>query len=113
MDNATAEYTFVTSFFSIEPVAPLPSSKSTSGSLFSPTAMLSPTKGVFDDRRSVSGSEIGGQMPRPRADSMASISGTIKSPATLKAERAPLDTIWKQIIDPILEYCQARSLCQS
>ena len=111
MDNATAEYAFVTSFFSIESI--VPPSKSTTDSLFSPTAMLSPTKDVFDDRRSVSVSEIGDQIPRPPADSMASISNAIKSNATLKAERAPLDTIWKHIIDPILEYCQVCILCWS
>lgn len=100
MDNATAEYTFVTSFFAAEAsVSPL-SAKDT---LFSPTAMLTPVKGGFDDRRSVAGSEVGGQTSRTRADSLAPYTPTR---AIMKADRVPLDAIWKQIMDPVLEYCQ-------
>lgn len=105
MDNATAEYTFVTTFFMVEPVAPLPSSKD-SGLLFSPSALLSPTKGGFDDRRSIAGSDVG-RTPRARAGSIAnSISNAPKQNVIMKTERTALDAIWKQIIDPILEYCQ-------
>lgn len=107
MDNATAEYTFVTSFFAVEAsVPPLPA-KDAHKSLFSPTVMLTPVKGTFDDGRSAIGSEVGGYMPRARAESLVSASNnTPTRNAIMKAERAPLDAMWKQIMDPVLEYCQ-------
>jgi hypothetical protein len=107
MDNATAEYSFVTSFFSPEAPAP-PSSKENDNSTLSPTATI---KGGFDERRSAIGHEIGGHKPRGRADSTAnSVYATPKQSTIVKTERAPLDTIWKQIMDPTLEYCQVCSV---
>ncbi|KAG1872744.1 Sac2 family-domain-containing protein [Suillus tomentosus] len=87
MDNATAEYAFIAAFFRSESFAPPPAME-TDSAIFSPTAtLLSPDIG-FDDRRSNAGSEIA----RP---------GFMD-----KTERAPLDAIWKQILDPVLEYCK-------
>ncbi|KAG2152387.1 Sac2 family-domain-containing protein [Suillus cothurnatus] len=87
MDNATAEYAFIAAFFRSESFSP-PLAMETNSALFSPTAtLLSPDIG-FDDRRSNAGSEIA----RP---------GLMD-----KIERAPLDAIWKQILDPVLEYCK-------
>jgi len=92
MDNATAEYSFVTSFFALEVLALPPSSSDSTKAMFSHTATL---KGGADERRSATASEVGGHTPR-----------TSKQSSTLKIERVPLDAVWKQIMDPVLEYCQ-------
>jgi len=99
MDNATAEYTFISTFFTSESALP---SRETDNPLFSPTALLSPERGVFTERRSNAGSEFGGQ--RERANSVPSTNGL--SLAVANEERASSDTIWKQVLDPVLEYCQ-------
>ncbi|KAF5359016.1 hypothetical protein D9758_004735 [Tetrapyrgos nigripes] len=93
MDNATAEYTFVKTFFSPEPSM---RSKDSVNSIFSSDALLSPT-----DHQSISGSDFGGS--RSRAGSI-SIPSVPKGPS--KEEQAGTDTIWKQIFEPILEYVQ-------
>lgn len=111
MDNTTSEYSFVTSFFALESAPISPISQESSSLMFSPTSMLSPTRGGFDDRLSVSGSDFGLQTPRPRADSLANSTNlTPRLQSMAKTERSMLDAIWKQIMDPILEYCQ---VCQS
>jgi hypothetical protein len=102
MDNATAEYTFISTFFTSESALP---SRETDNPLFSPTALLSPERGVFTERRSNAGSEFGGQ--RERANSVPSTNGL--SLAVANEERASSDTIWKQVLDPVLEYCQVGS----
>ncbi|KAH7931245.1 Vps52-domain-containing protein [Leucogyrophana mollusca] len=106
MDNATAEYTFVTTFFPSEPMK-LPPSKETAGSIFSPpTALLSPDQAGFDDRRSNVGSEVGIHASRLFGEISVPRSATILPSAVQKSERAALDAIWKQILDPVLEYCK-------
>ncbi|KAJ7904667.1 vacuolar sorting protein [Mycena olivaceomarginata] len=77
MDNATAEYTFVTTFFTVDPIVP----QETDNALFSP-GLLSPAGG--ERRMSVAGSEHGG-------------------PAGAHRQH---HAIWKQIMDPVLEYTQ-------
>ncbi|KIM90943.1 hypothetical protein PILCRDRAFT_811444 [Piloderma croceum F 1598] len=101
MDNVTAEYSFVTSFFSREAPTLSLSSKEYNDLMLSPTATV---KGGFDERSTIK-SEIGGHMPRARSDSIAKSVYTPQG-ANVKMERAPLDAIWKQIMDPVLEYCQ-------
>ncbi|KAI0701798.1 Sac2 family-domain-containing protein, partial [Cytidiella melzeri] len=124
LDNGTAEWTFVTSFFAQPPPVavppPLPLSKQSSETsasmLLSPDQLSSPTRPDFDDLRS-NGSEIGWS-PRARLTSITSVLGT---PLPLSASSASgmsgdakeskeemtvLSTIWKQIFDPVLEYCQ-------
>ncbi|PCH41154.1 Vps52-domain-containing protein [Wolfiporia cocos MD-104 SS10] len=124
MDNATAEYTFVTTFFA---PAPRPSAlahthvQQSSGSLRSPTALLSPSDGEFDDGRSAAGSERG-VPPIQRVASIGSVmglsaSGSVTSSTlgeSVKEEQAAMNAIWKQIMDPVLEYCQTfvRSLLE-
>ncbi|KAG5635635.1 hypothetical protein H0H81_010569 [Sphagnurus paluster] len=99
MDNATAEYTFVKAFFSFETT--LNTQESTQATL-SPTSLLSPDRATFADHRSVSGSDYGGQQSRP-----ASIVDTIAAAeASKKEEKANFDAIWKQIMDPVLVYCE-------
>lgn len=105
MDNATAEYTFITAFFTLE--ASLPSHESDS-SLLSPTALLSPTGGSFAGRSNV-GSEYGGDVRKQRTDSITSMSA-IALATTAKEEQAASDAIWHQVLDPVLEYCQVNLL---
>jgi hypothetical protein len=106
MDNATAEYSFVTTFFATESSTVPPSSEESSNPLSSPTANV--TAG-FDERHVVVRSEIGGHTQRARADSIANpIMTTPRQNTFVKTERIPLDAIWKQIMDPVLEYCQVR-----
>ncbi|KAF8195726.1 Sac2 family-domain-containing protein [Mycena galopus ATCC 62051] len=83
MDNATAEYSFITTFFTVDPVVP-----PEDNALFSP-GLLSPGGG--ERRMSVAGSEHGGGPRRARSGS---------------EEQASSDAIWKQIMDPVLEYTQ-------
>ncbi|KAG2154933.1 vacuolar sorting protein [Suillus bovinus] len=106
MDNATAEYAFVAAFFSSQSFAPPPAME-TNSALYSPTAtLLSPDFG-FDDRRSNAGSEIGMQISRPFSGNGHKPRDMTARPGLMdKAERAPLDAIWKQILDPVLEYCK-------
>lgn len=104
MDNATAEYTFVTAFFTVDPIVP----QETDNALFSP-GLLSPAGG--ERRMSVAGSEHGGR--RARTASIVSASGMQSLAAVVKEEQASSDAIWKQIMDPVLEYTQVRSVSPS
>jgi hypothetical protein len=108
MDNATAEYAFITTFFHSEPIA-LPLAKEHDSTLFSPPAtLLSPDRG-YDDRRSNAGSEVGSHVSRPfRSNGQEPRNVTARPSLMEKAERAPLDAIWKQVLDPVLEYCKVR-----
>lgn len=88
-------------FFSVD--VSLPTEESNT-SLLSPTALLSPDRGTFADQRSFSGSDYGG-----RRDRSASIISAIAAADSIKKEeRASSDAIWKQIMDPILGYCEVR-----
>jgi hypothetical protein len=100
MDNATAEYTFVTAFFSYD--ATVPTSESSSA-LMSPTAFLPPDRGTFTEQRSMIGSDYGGQ--RVRSAGMASTNG-LPVDVTQKEAQATVDALWKQIMDPVLGYCE-------
>ena len=107
MDNATAEYAFITIFFCSEPFAPS-LAKEHDSALFSPPAtLLSPDRG-FDDIGSNTGSETGTHSSRPFCNNKKEPhNGTA---CMNKADRAPLDAIWKQVLDPILEYCKVQCL---
>ncbi|KAI0775920.1 Vps52-domain-containing protein [Trametes elegans] len=107
MDNATAEYSFITSFFAHEPRPTMPS-KESSGSVASPP-MLSPTNGEFDEARSNPGSDFGGGEsvgPRRRLSSFTSLMSTAAAEPTAKEELTALNALWKQVMDPVLDYCQ-------
>ncbi|KAL1747657.1 Sac2 family-domain-containing protein [Schizophyllum fasciatum] len=96
MDNATAEYTFISSFFINEPLQP---TATDSSNLFSPT-LLSPTH----EEASFGGSELG---EKRRTASVSSFNLTAPSFATaLKEDQAAADSIWKQVMDSVLEYVQ-------
>jgi hypothetical protein len=110
MDNATAEYAFIIAFFRSEPIAPLLVNEPDSA-LFSPPATLLSADRGFDDRRSNAGSEIGTHVSRSfRSNGKEPRNATARPSLMDKAERAPLDAIWKQILDPVLEYCKVRHL---
>jgi hypothetical protein len=100
MDNATAEYTFVTTFFSVDA---LMSPEEPENALLSP-GLLSPDG--RERRMSVAGSEHGGR--RNRAASVVSASGMQSLATAVKEEQASSDAIWKQIMDPVLDYTQVR-----
>ncbi|KAJ7044495.1 vacuolar sorting protein [Mycena alexandri] len=98
MDNATSEYAFVTAFFIIDPMSPLEADNA----LLSP-GLLSP--GGMERRMSVAGSERGGTR-RGRSASIVSAGNVQFLAAAVKEEQASADSIWKQIMDPVLEYTQ-------
>jgi vacuolar protein sorting-associated protein 52 len=88
--------------------------------LLSPDQLSSPTRPDFEDMRS-NGSEVG-WAPRARLTSITSVLGApLPFSATLasglsgdakesKEELIALSTVWKQIMDPVLEYCQVCSV---
>lgn len=80
MDNASAEYAFLASFFAPEPALPLPSSQS----LLSPQSIASP---------------LGSDYTLP----LASISAALFD---AKEQQNAADTLWKQVWDPVLTYLQ-------
>lgn len=97
MDNATAEYNFVTTFFPLDPLLP---SQESDNSLFSPP-LLSPVAAT-ERRLSNTPSDYGGR--RNRASSIVSTGGFASLSAAVKEEQASSDAIWKQIVEPVLEY---------
>ncbi|KAG1752646.1 vacuolar sorting protein [Suillus paluster] len=106
MDNATAEYAFVTAFFRSESFAP-PPAREPNSALFSPSATLLFPDCGFHDRRSNAGSEMGTHVSRSFSGNGHRPRDATARPSIMdKAERVPLDAIWKQILDPVLEYCK-------
>ncbi|KAF8663429.1 hypothetical protein AX16_000999 [Volvariella volvacea WC 439] len=97
MDNATSEYAFIAEFF-----LPPSSCSDIANSSLSPTALLSPERTSFQDSRSISGSELA--TPRAVSNPVPIIA---QSANATKQDKANLDSIWKQIFDPVLEYTQA------
>ncbi|KAH7887619.1 vacuolar sorting protein [Phlebopus sp. FC_14] len=98
MDNATAEYSFVASFFVSESRSAVRESESFTA------ALLSPEHGVTDDKRSIAGSETMTYIRSPAFD--ASSSGFTRLSTMEKGERTELNNIWKRIFDPVLEYAK-------
>ncbi|KAF7793700.1 hypothetical protein EIP86_004816 [Pleurotus ostreatoroseus] len=119
LDNSTAEYSFISAFFA----PPLPASassaslRSSSSVLLSPPHTASPTQAEFEDIRSVGESEMGLNQAGMTASEkhMANINNILGIPPTLtdpesstkesKDEQSSLNTIWKQVMDPVLDYC--------
>ncbi|KAH6915029.1 Sac2 family-domain-containing protein [Coprinopsis sp. MPI-PUGE-AT-0042] len=111
MDNATSEYSFISNFFAS---SPSPSSVDTSLALLTPNAVV-PTPGAMatpdaagfapaDDLRSPVTSEFGAIA---QTISGAPPIGSVLQQMSSKEEQALVDSIWKQVMDPVLEYCQA------
>ncbi|KAF9464409.1 vacuolar sorting protein [Collybia nuda] len=102
MDNATAEYTFVKTFFSAKETLP---AEDSNNALLSPTLLLSPDRGDFFDQRSILGSDYDGQRNTQPTNTIGAIEPSVD--VTRKENQATLDAIWKQIMDPVLVYCEA------
>ena len=105
MDNATAEYTFISTFFATqtslplaEPISHVPSS----------ATILSPDGGTFTDLQSSSASEFDAH--RPLSSTTPGLGGFVSFVAKSKEETAVIDGLWKQIMDPVMEYCQVGNL---
>lgn len=105
MDNATAEYTFISTFFATQTSLPLvePSSH------VPPSAILSPDGGTFTDLQSSSTSEFDSH--RPLSGTTPGLGGFVSFVAKSKEETAIIDALWKQIMDPVMEYCQVGKFC--
>ncbi|THV08393.1 vacuolar sorting protein [Dendrothele bispora CBS 962.96] len=95
MDNTTAEYTFIKTFFPSESHG---RSIDSDTATLSPTSLLSPTL----EQPSISGSDYGGTRSRAGSVSLPSMPQVSAS----KDEQANNDAIWKQIFDPVTEYVQ-------
>lgn len=100
MDNATAEYSFVASFFFVEPLEPPPSAKEPETTPFSVTPEPHDRKEV-EDSDSAAGSEVKTPVANP---AVGEPQGLGRSVVMDKAERTELGNIWKKIFDPSLEY---------
>jgi vacuolar protein sorting-associated protein 52 len=100
MDNATAEYTFISTFFATQtllpPVEPIP--------YVPPSAVLSPDGGTSTDLLSSSASEF--ETHRPLSGTTPGLGGFVSFVAKSKEETAVIDGLWKQTMDPVMEYCQ-------
>jgi len=108
MDNATAEYAFITSFFSNETPAPRPDPVSPPPA---GQSVLSPDGSSFFGMRSPSGSDFGQQQqPLSSAFTTATpgLGGFMSFVARSKEDQAVIDTIWKQVMDPVMDYCTVR-----
>ncbi|KAG5716678.1 Vacuolar protein sorting-associated protein 52 like protein [Termitomyces sp. T112] len=99
LDNATSEYTFVKTFFSVE--ASLPT-KESSNSILSPS-LQSPDRATFADQRSVAESDYGGQ----RVVSPGIVNSLSAAETASKEEQAGTDALWKQVMDPVMTYCES------
>jgi hypothetical protein len=104
MDNGTAEYAFVTSFFAPEPDLPPADTPQVSSHLFSPTALSVPLPA--DDAVSTLATDVDPLTPRPQGHT-GSIFGNESlgpAPRLSKDDQTALNAIWKQIMDPALEH---------
>lgn len=108
MDNATAEYSFAVSFFFVEPLGPPPSTTELETRQLSITSELRDHK--EDDSDSASDSEA--KTPVPNTGALEP-QGLGRLATTDKAERTELNTIWKKIFDPVLEYTKVGHGLQS
>lgn len=109
MDNATAEYTFVSAFFASTTLSA--GTVDTSLSLLTPTAvvptptmMATPDTVMFEQNRSPVSSDYGGSSRQVSA-MMPGIGSVLPMPAH-KEDQALIDSIWRQIMDPVTEYIQ-------
>ncbi|KXN83742.1 hypothetical protein AN958_00885 [Leucoagaricus sp. SymC.cos] len=100
MDNTTAEYTFLSAFFN---VAPLIINVNTNKPIQAPRASLSPEQSAFLELRSSNTLDHG--VHRVASAGSTTFSDLAATPSS-KEEQATYDSLWKQIFDPVLEYCK-------
>ncbi|PFH51402.1 hypothetical protein AMATHDRAFT_74956 [Amanita thiersii Skay4041] len=96
MDNATAEHKFVNVFFNVDDNLVFGDLRSVVPTVSTP---LSPDRVSFTDDKTNEESEIGDY-----PDKISNLK--MQSPASARKNQAALDIIWKQIMEPVLEYCQ-------
>lgn len=96
LDNASAEHAFLSGFFRQEPaLSRVPSSRNVSGIIFEDA----------DERSDTGGDSV--PISRTASISIAADDSPRRAKnAKAKEERAFVDGLWKQIMDPALEYCQ-------
>lgn len=106
MDNGTAEYAFVTTFFAPEPDLPPADTPQVSSHLFSPTALSVPLPA--DDAASTPATDIDPLTPRPQGTTGSIFgNGSLRpTPRLSKDDQTALNSIWKQIMDPALEHAK-------
>ena len=106
LDNGTAEYAFVTTFFVPEPDLPPADTPQVSSHLFSPTALSVPLPA--DDAVSNPATDMVPVTPRPRGLTDSVFGTESPRPATRisKDDQAALNAVWKQIMDPALEHAK-------
>lgn len=108
LDNATAEYAFIATFFSELPARNEVPTPEPPPSAFSPTQ----SKTIVDERRPSFGASALGSPPIPRRSSLAQsisneiTSGGVDSWGSAKEQQAALSNLWKQIMEPTLNYCE-------
>lgn len=83
--------------------------------MLSPQALLSP-----EERMSVSGSDYGGFRSRsnsmntptspPPSSFTSAVSSALPSSSLPKEDQANTDSLWKQVLDPVMEYVQVKLL---
>ncbi|KAI6034387.1 vacuolar sorting protein [Pisolithus microcarpus] len=100
MDNATAEYSFITTFFSFQPLAPVDDQENVSS-----TPLLSPDYGVVDDRKSIADSEARTEVAGPNL--FVGKNGHGRLVDMDRSARHELVNLWKKVFDPVLEYTKA------
>lgn len=100
MDNATAEYSFITTFFSFQPLAPVDDQENVSS-----TPLLSPDYGVVDDRKSIADSEARTEVAGPNLS--VGKNGHSRLVDMDRSARHELVNLWKKVFDPVLEYTKA------
>ena len=106
MDNGTAEYAFVTTFFAPEPDLPADTPQVVSSHLFSPTMLSVPLPA--DDAVSSPGTDVVPETPRPRGPTDSVFSNESLRPAARlsKDDQNALNAVWNQIMNPALEYAK-------
>lgn len=102
MDNATAEYTFVTTFFAPDS-APSQVPKELPMSPPTANAFLSPMVDDEDRPPMTPASDRGNFTPQ---SSMSSTYNESHVPFISKEDQNTLNAMWKQIMDPALEHSQ-------
>ncbi|KAI6134979.1 Vps52-domain-containing protein [Pisolithus croceorrhizus] len=100
MDNATAEYSFITTFFLFQPLAPVGDQENSSSA-----PLLSPDHGVVDDGKSIADSEARTEVAGPNLSMGRNGLGRLMD--TDKSARNELVNLWKKVFDPVLEYTKA------
>ena len=134
LDNGTAEYSFITAFFSSP--EPLPSSISTSSRsnqdssfLLSPGILTTPLDSEFEELKSnghghgagesvLSGGGHNERAPPTPSRRVTSFGSVLSSATTgtgeslngrdVKEEQNSINAVWKQVMDPVLTYCEVR-----